>query len=95
MPSDVLGAYLSHKRAARAIEEVRTRLITADRSGYPLEDVLLAMVDYNAAVESAPESVPLAYRFTERDLNQRWAEYLSDREAGRLSAGRAASPRYP
>lgn len=85
MSSDVLGAYVAHKSAARAIEEVRTRLIAADRSGYPLPDVLLAMMDYSSAVESAPESVPLAYRFSEKDLNQRWSEYQKDREAARAA----------
>ncbi|MCE4222767.1 hypothetical protein HCU64_03305 [Methylobacterium sp. C25] len=86
MSSDLLGAYVAHKSAARAIEEVRARLITADRSGYPFPDVLLAMMDYSSAVESAPESVPFAYRFTEKDLNQRWAEYQNDREAARAAA---------
>ncbi len=85
MSSDVLGAYIAHKGAARAIEDIRARLIAADRSGYPQADVLLAMVDYNAAVESAPESVPFAYRFSEKDLNQRWAEYQRDREAARAA----------
>lgn len=86
MSSDVLGAYIAHKGAARAIEDVKARLVAADRSGYPLSDVLLAMVDYNAAVESAPESVPFAYRFSEKDLNQRWAEYQRDRETARAAA---------
>lgn len=85
MSSDVLGAYVAHKNAARAIEDVKARLVAADRSGYPQPDVLLAMVDYNMAVESAPESVPFAYRFSEKDLNQRWAEYQKDRKAARTA----------
>ncbi|MCF4125973.1 hypothetical protein [Methylobacterium sp. SyP6R] len=86
MSSDVLGAYIAHKGAARSIEEIRARLIAADRSGYPQADVLLAMVDYNSAVESAPESIPFAYRFSEKDLNQKWSEYQRDREAARAVA---------
>lgn len=85
MSSDVLGAYVAHKGAARSIDEIRGRLIAADRSDYPQADVLLAMVDYNAAVESAPESVPFAYRFSEKGLNQKWAEYQRDREAARAA----------
>ncbi len=65
------------------IEDVRRRLVTADRSGYPLPDVLLAMTDYTAAVESAPESVPFAFKFRQKRLNQRWSEYQADREAVR------------
>lgn len=59
------------------------RLVTAEGQGYPEADVLLAMVDYNAAVESAPESVPYAYKLSEKKLNKLWAEYKVDREAAR------------
>ncbi|MFC0220185.1 hypothetical protein ACFFJ7_17495 [Pseudochelatococcus lubricantis] len=83
MSSDVLGAYRLHKSAAKAINEVRMRLVTAEGQDYPEADVLLAMVDYNAAVESAPESVPYAYKFSEKKLNKLWTEYKVDREAAR------------
>jgi hypothetical protein len=57
----------------------------ADRAGYPVADVLLAFTDYNAAVESAPESVPFAYPWHAKDLNVRWATYQADREKARKS----------
>lgn len=78
MSSDVLGAYLSHRSAARDIESVRNRLQLARSKGFKLTDILLLMGEYNAAVESAPESVPFAYKFREKALNQRWREYLAN-----------------
>lgn len=85
MSSDVLGAYRAHKAAAYDIKEIRQRLMNADSNGYPLADVLLAFVDYNAAVESAPESVPGAYRYYVENLNQRWRDYEADRAAARAA----------
>jgi hypothetical protein len=90
MSSDVLGAYRLHRAAAKAIKEIRTRLVTAEGQGYPETDVLLAMTDYNAAVESAPESVPYAYYFYEKKLNTLWAEYQNDRDATRTEYNRSA-----
>ncbi|WP_156942680.1 hypothetical protein [Mesorhizobium sp. L48C026A00] len=78
MSSDVLGAYLSHRSAARDIESVRSRLQLARRDNFPLVDVLLLMGDYNLAVESAPESVPYAYDISEKRLNRLWAEYMEN-----------------
>jgi hypothetical protein len=83
MSSDVLGAYRRHVAAAKEIREIRQRLKIADRSGYPLPDVLLAMTDYNAAVERAPESVPFAYRLRAKHLDQRWRDYQADRAVSR------------
>lgn len=83
MSSDVIGAYRLHKSAAKSINEIRLRLVATESQGYPLPDVLLAMTDYSAAVESAPESVPFAYAVYETKLNKLWAEYQADREAAR------------
>lgn len=85
MSADVVGAYLAHKDAARRIEEVRARLMGFSDATYE-SDVLIAMADYNAAVESAPESIPFAYRFMEKDLNDKWADYQLNREAARAAA---------
>ncbi len=85
MSADVVGAYLAHKDAARRIEEVRARLMGFSDANFEA-DVLVAMSDYNAAVESAPESVPFAYKFMETDLNEKWAEYRQNREAARAVA---------
>lgn len=86
MSSDVIGAYIAHKDAARSIEEVRTRLMTASSSGYPEADILLALTDYSSVVEGAPESVPFAYRFMEKDLTDKWNDYQRNRNAARVAA---------
>jgi hypothetical protein len=88
MSADVVGAYQEHRAATREIRDVRQRLRVADRGGYPLADVLMALGDYNAAVEIAPESVPCAYKFSAQYLNQRWEDFQADRAAAR-SADRA------
>lgn len=85
LSADVLGAYRAHRAAEQEIKNIRQRLMTADRAGYPLSDVLLAFVDYNAAVQSAPESVPFVYYWFREDLNQRWEVYQSDRAVARSS----------
>jgi hypothetical protein len=87
MSSDVLGAYQQHKTAAEDIKEVRQRLSIADVNGYPLPDVLLAMTDYNAAVEGAAESVPWAYNLYAKQLDARWKDYQSDRALARAMRG--------
>lgn len=83
LSSDALGAQQRHRRAAISLQAIRQRLLTADRSDYPLPDVLLIFADYNAAVESAPESVPFLYRWYRADLNQRWQTYQHDRAVAR------------
>lgn len=85
MSSDVLGAYFTHRDAAKAIDDVRHRLANAAGIGYPLSDVMLAMTDYNAAVASAPESVPWAYKLMEPDLNTKWDEYQHYRDSIKAS----------
>ena len=83
LSADVLGAWRLHRAAADQIKQIRNRLMTADRVGYPMPDVLLAFADYNAAVESAPESVPFLYRIYHKVLEQRWEDYQADRLAAR------------
>jgi hypothetical protein len=85
MSADVIGAYRSHRAAAREIRDIRQRLITADASGYPLADVMLAFADYNAAIESVPEVVPYVYKLRTKHLNQRWSDYKDDRYARRAA----------
>ncbi|BCM19191.1 hypothetical protein [Mesorhizobium sp. J8] len=76
--SDVLGAYLGHRNAARDIESVRMRLQLARAGNFPLTDVILLMGEYNLAVESAPEGVPYTYSLSEKRLNSLWAEYVAN-----------------
>jgi hypothetical protein len=83
MSSDVLGAYQQHRTAAKELGDIRRRLAVSDSHGYPLPDVLLAMTDYSAAVEGAPESVPWAYEWYATELDARWKQYQEDREAAR------------
>lgn len=85
MSGDVIGAYRAHRGATSDIRDIRQRLITADAANYPLADVLLAFTDYNAAVESAPESVPCAYKMRASYLNERWADYQNDRDTRRAA----------
>jgi hypothetical protein len=87
MSGDVFGAYRAHRDAANDIRDIRHRLKAADAAGYPVADVLLAFADYNAAVESAPESVPRAYEIRAEHLNERWTEYKGDRDARRAARG--------
>lgn len=83
---DVLGAWRLHVAAAEEIKQIRNRLMVADRGGYPMPDVLLAFVDYNSAVEGAPESVPFIYVCCRKKLEQRWNEYQADRVAERANS---------
>lgn len=83
MSADVIGAYFAHSSAARELRDIRNRLIAADASGYPGPDILIILMDYNAAVESSPEHVPFAYRINAHHLEQRWTEYKSDRNERR------------
>jgi hypothetical protein len=85
LSSDVLGAFQAHLSAAKEIKEIRQRLMTADRASYPLPDVLLAMTDYNAAIENAPEIVPYAYNQRRKELDQRWKDYQADRANDRAN----------
>jgi len=89
MSADVLGAYQQHKSAAKEIRDIRQRLSAADANNYPLPDVLLAMTDYNGAVEGAPESVPWLYDIYGTELDQRWKDYQNDRAAARSGRSRA------
>ena len=53
---------LNYRLGAADVEEIYQRLIYLEREGYPKDDFLLAVVDYNSAVESAPMMAPNAYR---------------------------------
>ena len=85
MSSDVFGAFLKHRSAARQTKAIRNRLTTLQQREAPLIDVLLVMTDYNSAVEAAPESVPFAFQLRKATLNTRWAEYAADKAASKLT----------
>lgn len=74
--SDVIGAILSHREAARTIGYVLQRIETAAARSYPDADVLLLMSDYNAVVESAPLALPGLFSIRKGKLTRRWRSYL-------------------
>jgi hypothetical protein len=90
LSADLLGAWRLHRAAAEDMKQIRNRLMVADRAGYPMPDVLLAFVDYNAAVEGCPESVPFLYSWYQKELEQRWDDYQTDRAAARAQWRAAA-----
>lgn len=83
LSSDVLGAMAEHREACRQAASVQSRMAAAAARGYPQGDIMLAMVDYNNAMEGAPEAFPGVFRSIEGTLNRRWAEYKADREETR------------
>lgn len=87
LSSDVIGAISEHREAARGAESVQHRMSAAYAKGYPEGDVLLAMGDYNEAMEGAPEAVPGVFNSMVGRLNQRWAEYKVDRDQARSQQG--------
>lgn len=83
LSSDVLGAMYAHRRASRLTEDVQIRMAASAARSYPRGDVLLAMTDYNNAMESAPEGFPGVFRLIESNQNKRWTEYKQDRDQAR------------
>ncbi len=77
LSSEVLGALLGHRRAARSINEILQRVEATTARNYPEADVMLLISDYNAAVESAPVVLPLVYRCRRDDLSRQWRAYLA------------------
>lgn len=86
MSSDVLGALIAHRSAARTLQGIKARLKVARRDGFPLTDVMLITSDYNAAVESAPESVPYAYEARAKSIDARWRQYQIDNNTSEAEA---------
>src|ERR1051326_8402752 len=79
MSSDILGAARAHKSTADQLKALRARLAEIRARTFPEADVLLALSDYNAIVQSAPLIVPFAYQMRRHRLNQLWAKYKEDR----------------
>lgn len=79
LSSDVIGAARGHHAASRTVRDIRLVLEAASARGYPRADILLAMADYNAAVEAAPLTVPIVYRSMGDQLNRLWQTHLERR----------------
>lgn len=89
LSSDVFGAMLDHHQASHEAEAVQQRMAAAHAKGFPQGDVLLAMADYNSAMEGAPEAVPGVFSSIVGRLNRQWAEYKIDRDATAPQQGSA------
>jgi hypothetical protein len=79
LSSDVFGALAGHRSAARSICNIRLRLNAAQAGEAPIGDMLILMVDYNAAVEAAPMILPFLYTVRKKRLQAQWETYLSNR----------------
>lgn len=64
-----------YRLAARRTGDILSRLGHLRKAGYPHDDFLLALVDYNSAVESAPMMAPGVYRKNQDRLNELWKAY--------------------
>lgn len=89
---DIVGAFLGHVSAVRAIGTIQRRLEAAEQAGFPKPDVLLLMADYNAAVEASPLVIPGIYWLVQKRIEQSWRRYaaahlFSDDEAKRSIRG--------
>ncbi len=81
LSSDVFGALAGHRAAARSICNIRLRLNAAQVRQAPLGDMLILMLDYNAAVEAAPMILPFLYTARRKRLKAQWDTYLTNRPA--------------
>ncbi len=75
LSSDVFGALEGHRAAAHSICQLRLRLDAAQARGAQMGDVMLLMLDYNAAVEAAPMNLPYLYDLRKSKLGERWSAY--------------------
>lgn len=85
--SDVLGLLLSYRSSASTIDEIFKRVDGVIARGYIKSDVLLLMLDYNAAIERAPATLPWIYKFSHSSLNRRWQAYVEAKLINRQDAG--------
>lgn len=79
LSSDVFGALSGHRAAARSICNIRLRLNAAQAQHAPMGDMLILILDYNAAVEAAPMVLPFLYRLRRKRLKAQWDTYLTNR----------------
>ena len=77
--TDALGLLLSYKNAASSIGEIFSRVESISVKGYLESDALLLMLDYNSAIEKAPTTLPLVYKFIQKKLNKKWRVYSEEK----------------
>jgi hypothetical protein len=71
---ETLGRVIQYHSAANEAEDVLQHLLRIRQSGYPKDDFLLALVNYNSAVEGAPMMAPGVYKANRDRLNKIWRE---------------------
>lgn len=81
LSSDVLGAWIAHKRCARSTAEVSRLIEVVGNDDISAADVLLILEGYTSAIESAPEIVPFVYRVCGSSISTRWGEYMADKQS--------------
>lgn len=84
--TDALGLLLSYKNAASSISEIFNRVESISVRGHLESDALLLMLDYNSAIEKAPATLPLVYKFTQKKLNKKWRVYSEEKLNRRLAS---------
>ena len=95
LSSGTLVSALGHFSAWNAAKTAQTRANLAKVRESKLADTLMIMVDYNSAVEQAPLVVPLVHRFQSKSLNERWKDYLDERQkadAAETGIGEGSTP---
>jgi GrpB-like predicted nucleotidyltransferase (UPF0157 family) len=81
LSSDVIGAALGYRDAAKSLADILQRIESAEARQFPQADVLLLMSDYNAAVEAAPVALPGIYKLRRTRLVRMWYGYLDAKSA--------------
>jgi hypothetical protein len=77
LSSEVFGALEGHRAAAHSICKLRLRLNAAQGRDAQMGDVVLLLLDYNAAVEAAPMNLPYLYELRKKRLGESWNAYLT------------------
>lgn len=78
--SDILGLLLAYRNSATTIDEIFKRVESVAARKYTESDVLLLMVDYNAAIEKAPAVLPGVFKLRNKTLSQHWRAYISTKQ---------------
>ena len=76
LTGDVLGSLWLHESASRKAQSVCQRLAASQSS---TNDIILCLLDYDAAVESAPEVLPFIYNLRRTKLDKLWRSYQDGR----------------
>lgn len=69
---DVFGAAMKYDAAAHSVAGISRRIAAVRTAGFPRNDFLLLLGDYNSAIEEAPIVAPYVYERNKARLNQVW-----------------------